>query len=157
MLDDWLEQVLRDPPEKHAKGQLQDLGKATRQTVKDLRKHPNDRLTGDILHTHTVRVAEITQRGIKPPPARCRVCGKRLPKPVGNPWTNNVGIALIWAILIAFLVVYLFQFIGWWVLGVFPVGWLVSQSFFWTFTVPFLLLVVVWVVWIALSPSANFL
>jgi hypothetical protein len=157
MLDDWLERLLREPPERRAKRQLRDVGRATRQTVKELREHPNDRLTGDILHTQTVRVAEITRQGIIPPPARCQTCGKRLPRPIGNPWSNNQGIALIWAILIAFLVVFLFPFIGWWVLGVFPAGWLLSQSFIWTFIVPFLLLVVVWVVWIALSPSANFL
>jgi hypothetical protein len=139
MLDDWLERLTRELPEHRAKRQLRDVGNATRQTVKELREHPNDRLTGDILHTHTVWVAEITRQGIKSPPARCRACGKRVPKPVGNPWSNNQVIALIWAILIAFLVVFLFPFIGWWVLGVFPVGWLLSQSFFWTFTVPFLL------------------
>jgi hypothetical protein len=157
MLDDWLERLTREPPERRAKRQLRDVGNATRKTVKALREHPNDHLIGDILHTHTVRVAEITRRGIKPPPARCRVCGKRLPKPIGNPWTNNPGIGLIWAILIAFLLVSLFPFIGWWVLGVFPVGWLLSQSFIWTFIVSFLLLGAAWVVWIALSPSATFL
>jgi hypothetical protein len=142
MLDDWLEQLTREPPEKCAKGQLRDLGKATRQTVKDLRQHPNDRLTGDILHTHTVRVAEITRRGIKPPPARCTVCGKLLPKPVGNPWTNNPGIGLIWAILIAALVPILLPFIGWWALAIFPVGWLLSQTFVWSIPLPFLILFV---------------
>jgi hypothetical protein len=142
MLDDWLEQLTREPPEKRAKGQLRDLGKATRDTVKALREHPNDRLTGDILHTHTVRVAEITRRGIKPPPARCRVCGKLLPKPVGNPWTNNPGIGLIWAFLIAVLVISLLPVIGWWALVIFPVGWLLSQTFVWSIPLPFLILFV---------------
>ena len=143
MLDDWLERLLREPPERRAKRQLRDVGNATRKTVKALREHPNDHLTGDILHTHTVRVAEITRRRIKPPPARCQICGKRLPKPVGNPWTNNPAIGLIWATLIAVLVISLLPVIGWWVLGVFPVAWLLSQSFIWTFIVPFLLLVAV--------------
>jgi hypothetical protein len=142
MLDDWLEQLTREPPEKRAKGQLRDLGKATRDTVKALREHPNDRLTGDILHTHTVWVAEITRRGIKPPPARCRVCGKLLPKPVGNPWTNNPGIGLIWAFLIAVLVISLLPVIGWWALVIFPVGWLLSQTFVWSIPLPFLILFV---------------
>ena len=140
MLDDWLERLSREPPEKRAKGQLRDLGKATRQTVKELSKHPNDRLTGDILHTHRVRVAEIMQRGIKPPPARCNVCGKRLPKPIGNPWTNNPGIGLLWAFLLAVLVPILLPLIGWWALVVFPVGWLLSQTFVWSIPVPFLIL-----------------
>jgi hypothetical protein len=118
------------------------LGNATRQTVKDLRQHPNDRLTGDILHTHTVRVAEITRRGIKPAPARCRVCGKLLPKPVGNPWTNNPGIGLIWAILLAVLVPILLPLIGWWALVVFPVDWLLSQTFVWSIPLPMLILFV---------------
>jgi hypothetical protein len=142
MLDDWLERLPREPPEERAKGQLRDLGKATRQTVKDLREHPNDRLTGAILHTHRVQVAEITQRGIKPPPARCRVCGKLLPKPLRNPWSNNPGIGLVWAILITVLVGILIPFIDWWALVVFPVGWLLSQTFVWLIPVPFLILIV---------------
>jgi len=142
VLDDWLERLTREPPEKRAKGQLRDVGKATRQTVKALAKHPNDRLTSDILHNHKVRVAEITRRGIKPPPARCRVCGKLLPKPVGNPWTNNPGIGLIWAILVAVLILSLGQFIDWWALVVFPIGWLVSQTFVWSIPLPFLILIV---------------
>jgi hypothetical protein len=142
MLDDWLEQLTREPPEKRAKGQLRDLGNATRKTVKELSKHPNDHLTGDILHTHTVRVAEITRRGIKPAPARCRVCGKLLPKPIGNPWTNNPGIGLIWAILLALLVPILLPLIGWWALVVFPVGWLLSQTFVWSIPLPALILFV---------------
>ena len=141
MLDDWLERLTREPPEKRAKGQLRDLGKATRQTVKELSKHPNDRLTGDILHTHRVRVAEITRRGIKPPPARCRVCGKILPGPPKDFWTNNTGIKLLWAVCIAVLIVILSQFIDWWALVVFPIGWIISLSFWWTITIPSLILV----------------
>ena len=141
MLDDWLERLTREPPEKRAKGQLRDLGKATRKTVKELSKHPNDRLTGDILHTHRVRVAEITQRGIKPPPARCRVCGKILPGPPKDFWTNNTGIKLLWAVCIAVLIVILSQFIDWWALVVFPIGWIISLSFWWTITIPSLILV----------------
>jgi hypothetical protein len=140
MLDDWLERINREPPEKRAKGQLRDLGKATRDTIKALSKHPNDHRTGDILHTHKVRVAEITRRGTKPPPERCWICGKVLPGPAGNPWSNNLGIALIWAIMLAVLVLSLFPFIGWWVLVVFPIGWLVSQSFVWSIPLPVLIL-----------------
>jgi hypothetical protein len=141
MLDDWLERLTREPPEKRAKGQLRDLGNATRKTVTGLSKHPHDHLTGDILHTHTVRVAEITRRGTKPPPQRCSVCGKLLPGPPGNLWTNNAGIALVWAILIAFLVVILSQVIDWWALVVFPIGWLVSQSFVWSIPLPVLIVI----------------
>ena len=141
MLDDWLERLTREPPEKRAKGQLRDLGNATRKTVKELSKHPNDRLTGDILHTHRVRVAEITRRGIKPPPARCRVCGKILPGPPKDFWTNNTGIKLLWAVCIAVLIVILSQFIDWWALVVFPIGWIISLSFWWTITIPSLILV----------------
>jgi hypothetical protein len=142
MLDDWLKELTREPPERRAKRQLRDVGRATRQTVKELREHPNDRLTGDILHNHTVRVAEITRRGIIPPPKRCRTCGKLLPKPIGNPWTNNPVIGLVWAILVAALVPILLPFIGWWVLGVFPVGWVVSQTFVWSIPLPMLILLV---------------
>jgi hypothetical protein len=140
MLDDWLERLTPEPPEHRTKRQLRDVGNATRQTVKELTKHPNDRLTGDILHTHKVRVAEITRRGIKPPPARCRVCGKLLPKPIGNPWSNKWGIGLIWAVLIAGLVLMLLPLIGWWALALFPLGWLVSQTFVWSMPLPFLIL-----------------
>jgi hypothetical protein len=116
MLDDWLEAS----PVNH--------------------RSINDRLTGDILHEHKVRVAEITRRGITPPPKRCRVCGKLLPKPIGNPWSNNPGIGLIWGILLAGLVFGLLPVIGWWALFVFPGGWLVSQSFLWSIPLPFLIL-----------------
>jgi hypothetical protein len=142
VLDDWLKELTREPPERRAKRQLRDVGRATRQTVKALREHPNDRLTGDILHTHRVRVAEITRRGIIPPPKRCRTCGKLLPKPIGNPWTNNSGIGLIWALLVAVLVSSLLPVIGWWALVIFPVGWLFSQTFVWSIPLPFLILFV---------------
>ena len=142
MLDDWLERKLREPPERRAKRQLRDLNAVTRTTVKALAKHPNEHVAADILHTHTVRVAAITRRGTKPAPQHCTVCGKLLPGPPGNLWTNNPGIALVWAILIAFLVVILSQFIDWWALVVFPIGWLVSQSFVWSIPLPFLILLV---------------
>jgi hypothetical protein len=141
MLDDWLERINREPPEQRAKEQLRDVGKATRQTVKALAKHPNDNQTGDILHTHKVRIAEITRRGIKPPPARCRICGKVLPGPPSDFWTNKLGVKLLWAVCIAVLILSLGQFIEWWALVVFPIGWAVSLSFFWTITIPSLLLV----------------
>jgi hypothetical protein len=141
MLDDWLERITREPPEKRAKGQLRDLGKATRDTVKALAKHPDDRLTGDILHTHKVRVAEIKQQGIKPPPKRCRICGRVLLGPPSDFWTNKLGLKLLWAVSIAVLFLSLGQFIDWWALVMFPIGWAVSLSFFWTITIPSLLLV----------------
>jgi hypothetical protein len=56
-----------------------------------------------------------------------------------NFWTDNPGLKLGWAILVAVLLLILYQFIGWWALVVFPVGWLVSLSFFWTITVPSLI------------------
>jgi hypothetical protein len=68
------------------------------------------------------------------------VCGKRLPKPIGNPWTNNPAFGLIWAILLAVLVPILLPLIGWWALAVFPLGWLLSQTFVWSMPVPFLIL-----------------
>ncbi|HZC00187.1 MAG TPA: hypothetical protein VE844_02130 [Gammaproteobacteria bacterium] len=142
MLDDWLERLTREPPEQRARRQLRDVRNATRDTVKELKKHPNDRLTGDILHNHKVRVAEIQRRGIQPPPARCNVCGKRLPKPIGNPWTNNPAFGLLWAILLAVLVPILLPLIGWWALVVFPAGWLLSQTFVWSIPLPFLILLV---------------
>jgi hypothetical protein len=141
MLDDWLERLTREPPEKRAKGQLRDLGKATRKTVKALAKHPNDRQAGDILHAHKVRVAEITRRGTKPPPKRCRICGRILLGPPSDFWTNKLEIKLLWAVLIAVLVITLSQIIDWWALVVYPIGSVVSLSFFWTITVPSLLLI----------------
>jgi hypothetical protein len=142
MLDDWLERLTREPPERRAKGQLRDLGNATRNTVKALRKHPSDHQTGDILHKHDVRVAQIMQRGTKPAPARCRIRGKPLPGPAGNVWTNYPSIKLVWAMLISVLVLMLFPFIGWWVLIIFPIGWLVSQSFLWSIPLPGLIVFV---------------
>jgi hypothetical protein len=142
MLDDWLERITREPPEKRAKRQLRDVGKATAETVKALAAHPTDRQAGDILHNHKVRVAEIQRRGSTPPPARCRICGMVLPKPIGNPWSNNPAIGLIWAILLAVLVISLLPVIGWWALGIFPIGWLLSQTFVWSLPVPFLILFV---------------
>ena len=141
MLDDWLERKLREPPERRAKRQLRDLNAATRTTVKALAKHPNEHVAADILHTHKVRVAEITRRGRKPPPARCRICGKVLPGPPRDFWTNNPVLKLLWAVCIAVLVVILSQVIDWWALVVFPIGWIISLSFLWTITIPSLLLV----------------
>jgi hypothetical protein len=145
MLDDWLERLTREPPATRAKRQLRDLRLNTRTTLTQLDQHPHDQLTQHILHDHTQREQAILRRGMKPPPKRCQICGTVLPAP-SDLWTNNRGIKLLWAAVIAFLVVFLFQFIGWWVLWVLPIGWLVSQPFFWTVTVPFAMLVVVWLI-----------
>jgi hypothetical protein len=139
ILDYWLERLTRLPPEKHAKQQLRDLRANSRKTLKGLDKHPHDHATRDILLTHTDRETEILERGKKPAPALCRVCGKPLPGPPVNFWTNDPGLKLAWAILVAVLILMLFPFVGWWALVVFPVGWLISLSFFWTITVPSLI------------------
>jgi hypothetical protein len=81
------------------------------------------------------------QRGKKPAPALCSVCGKPLPGPPGNYWTNYPSVKLVWAMVVAVLFLMLIQLIGWWALFVFPVGWLLSLSFFWTITIPALLLI----------------
>jgi hypothetical protein len=141
MLDDWLERMLREPPERRAKRQLRELNTATRTTVTQLREHPNDHQTPVILHKHDTQVARIMQRGRKPAPKRCRICGKVLPGPPRDFWTNNTAIKLLWAVCIAVLVVILSQVIDWWALVVFPIGWLISLSFWWTIAIPSLLMV----------------
>jgi hypothetical protein len=139
ILDEWLERLTRPSPVTRAKGQIKDLRATSRKTMRQLAKHPHDHRTADILSAQQVREREILARGKKPPPARCRVCKNPLPGPPVNFWTNDPGLKLGWAIFVTVLVLMLYQFIGWWTLVVFPVGWLVSLSFFWTITVPSLL------------------
>jgi hypothetical protein len=139
VLDEWLARLTRPSPAKRAKTQLRDLRANSRKTLHQLATHPHDQETAHILYRQQLRETAIMQRGKKPAPARCRVCGKPLPGPPVNFWTNNPGLKLGWAILVAVLVLMLYQFIGWWTLVVFPVGWLLSLSFFWTITVPSLI------------------
>jgi hypothetical protein len=141
ILDEWLERLTRPSPTNRAKGQLRDLRRNSRTTLKQLAQHPHDIETPYILSDHQRREKAIMQRGRKPPPERCRICGKVLPGPPVNFWTNYPSIKLVWAMLVAVLILMLFPFIGWWVLVVFPAGWLLSLSFFWTITVPALLLI----------------
>jgi hypothetical protein len=140
ILDEWLERLTRPSPAKHAKGQLRDLAANSRKTLQQLAQHPHDNETAHILYHQQQREAQIMQRGKKPPPAHCTVCNKPLPGPPVNFWTENIVLKCGWAILVAVLVLILSQVIEWWALAVFPVGWLVSLSFFWTITVPILLL-----------------
>jgi hypothetical protein len=140
ILDEWLERLTRPSPAKRAKGQLRDLAANSRTTLKQLAKHPHDNETAHILYRQHERETAIMQRGKKPPPARCTVCNKPLPGPPVNFWTNNPGLKLGWALLVAVLFLMLGQVIEWWAFVVFPVGWLLSLSFFWTITVPVLLL-----------------
>jgi hypothetical protein len=152
ILDEWLERLTRPSPTNRAKRQLRDLRRNSRTTLKQLAQHPHDTETAHILYQQQQREAQIMQRGKKPSPARCSVCNKPLPGPPVNFWTNNPVLKLGWALFVAVLVLMLFPFIGWWVLVVFPIGWLVSLSFFWTITVPSLLAFVLLVV---LAASGN--
>jgi hypothetical protein len=139
ILDEWLERLTRPSPAKRAKGQIKDLRANTRTTLKQLAQHPHDHETAHILYQQQQREREILQRGKKPPPARCTVCNKPLPGPEVNFWTENIGLKLVWALFVAVLILMLYQFIGWWALVVFPIGWFFSLSFFWTITVPSLI------------------
>jgi hypothetical protein len=150
MLDDWLDRLTREPPATRAKRQVRALQANTRQTLRQLDQHPHDQETPQILSNHTQREKAIMRRGRKPPPARCRICGKVLPGPPGDYWTNKLVIKLLWAVLIALLVALLAPVLDWWALVVFPIGWLVSLSFFWTITVPCVLLSM-WLIVLALS------
>jgi hypothetical protein len=140
MLDRWLERMTCPSPTEHAKAQMRDLAASIRRTLKEMDKHPQER--GDILHRQKVRTTEILERGTKPPPERCPVCGKPLPAPAGNPWTNHGSVGIIWAFLLAVLVLGLLPVTGLWVFLMLPVGWLASQTFVWPIPVPLLLLVI---------------
>jgi hypothetical protein len=139
LLDEWLERLTRPSPATRAKRQVRALRANTRRTLQAVDTHPHDQQTPYILAAYKRREQAIMQWGSKPPPKRCRICGKVLPGPPVNFWTNNPGLKLAWAILVAVLILMLFPFIGWWVLLVFPIGWAVSLSFFWTITGPSLI------------------
>jgi hypothetical protein len=65
-MPDW--RYRKTAPEKRAKQQIRDLGKAVRKTVKELDKsYPNGNRSDRILRAHRQRVAEIVQRGRRPP------------------------------------------------------------------------------------------
>jgi hypothetical protein len=146
MIDRWLERMTRPSPHDQASAQMQDLRANTKHTLTQLATRRDADQTRHILHKHMPREADILERGKPAVPERCGVCGRYHPGPPGNLWTNNPGIKLIWAVFVAVLVFLLSLFIGWWALTVFPVAWLVSQSFLWSLPLPaglaFLLLLV---------------
>ena len=63
ILDEWLERLTRPSPAKRAKGQLRDLRRNTRTTLKQLAQHPHDQETAHILYQQQQREREILQRG----------------------------------------------------------------------------------------------
>jgi hypothetical protein len=64
-MPDW--RYRKTAPEKRAKQQIRDLGKAVRKTVKELDKsYPNSNRSDRILRAHRQRVAEIVQRERRP-------------------------------------------------------------------------------------------
>jgi hypothetical protein len=63
-----------------------------------------------------------------------------LPGPPKDFWTDKLGIKCLWALLIAVLIIILAPVLDWWALVVLPVAWVVSFSFWWSVTVPVLLL-----------------
>jgi hypothetical protein len=84
ILDEWLERLTRPSPAKRTAQQLRDLRANSRNTLKQLAKHPHDQETAHILYQQQVRETEIMQRGKKPAPELCRVCKKPLPGPPVN-------------------------------------------------------------------------
>jgi hypothetical protein len=141
ILDEWLERLTQPSPATRAKGQLRALRANSRRTLQALDTHPHDQLTPYILAAYNRREKAILQWGSKPPPKRCRICGRVLPGPPKDFWTDKLWIKCLWALLIAALIIILAPFLDWWALVVLPVAWVVSFSFWWSITIPTLLLV----------------
>jgi hypothetical protein len=140
--------IRRTTPEQRAKRQLAALSATTRRTVKALAKDPKPQQAAAIMDWHEQQVEKIVSPKRKPQPALppsefCWTCEKWHPKPVPEEW--HLPEALQWPLAVGVTAVFLlvYAFYEWWALWVFPVGWLISFSFFWSFVIPTALLLVV--------------
>jgi hypothetical protein len=138
----------RTTPEQRAKRQLAALRATTQRTLKALAKHPDDHRSAAILDWHEHQVDKISRPKQKhqpvPPPAEfCWTCEKWHPKP--RPEEYHLPDGLQWPFAVAVTAVFLLLavFVEWWAFVVFPVAWLVSFSFVWSFIIPAALLMVV--------------
>jgi hypothetical protein len=135
-------------PEQRAKRQLTALHATTRNTIKALAKNPDERKAAAILDRYDDQVEKIVRpkrkpQPVPPPSEFCWTCEKWHPKPIPEEW--HLPVALQWPFAVGVTAVFLlvFAFFEWWALWVFPVGWLISFSFFWSFVIPTALLLVV--------------
>jgi hypothetical protein len=138
--------ILRTTPEERAKRQLSALSAATRGTIKALAKDPAPQQAAKILDRYDERIEQIVRPRRKrlplaPPSEFCWTCGKRHPRPVVTEWELPGAWQCPWAVGVTAVFLLLFAFFEWWALWVFPAAWLVSFSFFWSITIPVVLLI----------------
>jgi hypothetical protein len=145
MLDRWIHNATKPSPQKRARQQLNALHTETLKAAQEIGKsYPNSAKSDEILRAHQHRVRRIValRRAQPKHQAVCSVCGK----PIlfeGDLWTDSLPLKILYSLAIASLF-YLFGWLfEWWALFIFPVGWLVSQSFLWTITVPLTLLLTI--------------
>jgi hypothetical protein len=129
-------------PEQRVRQQLQDIQKEVLKGLRAVDKaNLNSNQDTQILHQHEQRVRRIVAQGRRKPNRQpvCSVCGKPLMQST-KLWTNTLPLKFLYALSVAGLFVLLAFLAEWWSLLLFPVGWVVSQSFLSTISVPLLLL-----------------
>lgn len=138
----------RITPEERAKRQLRALSAITRNTIKTLAKDPGDQRTANILKRYDRQVEQIVTPPREPlPPPRpneyCWRCQKyHLLRDFQEP-QPPLAVQWLWAVSVAAVFLIVFAVAEWWALGVLPVAWLLSQSFYWSITIPTLFLMLV--------------
>jgi hypothetical protein len=140
--------IRKTTPEKRAKRQLAALRATTHRTVKALAKDPKPQRAAAIMDWHEQQVEKIVSprrkpQPLPPPDEFCWTCGQWHPRPIPQEW--HLPVALQWPLAIGITAVFflVYAFYEWWGLWVFPAGWLVLFSFFWSFVIPAALLLVV--------------
>jgi hypothetical protein len=145
MLDRWIHNATKPSPEKRARQQLKAIRDQTRRTLAAMYQvYPDSNRSNELLHQHQQRVQTIIQpRRMKQPKyvRACDICG-RPTNQSAELWTDSLVIKCLYSLAVAGLFVLLAFLAEWWALFLFPIGWVVSQSFLWTITVPFSLLLI---------------
>jgi hypothetical protein len=145
MLDRWIHNATKPSPEKRARQQLKAIRDQTRRTLAAMYQvYPDSNRSNELLHQHQQRVQTIIQpRRMKRPKyvRACDICG-RPTNQSAELWTDSLPLKFLYALAIACLFGLFGVLYEWWALLIFPVGWAVSQSFLWTITVPFSLLLI---------------
>jgi hypothetical protein len=130
---------------RRARRQVKALAANVRKTLRDLAAaYPDTDRSQDILSRHQQRQTAILHPKMKRPRyvLACDLCGKPTNQSA-DLWTDNLVLKLLWSCVVLGLGLGIGYLFGWWAIFVPVVGLLVTFSFLYTITVPFLLLLAV--------------
>jgi hypothetical protein len=145
MLDRWIHNATKPSPQQRARQQLKAARTQTRKTLAAMNQaYPDSTRSDEILHQHEQRVQTILYPRRKRPTyvRACDICG-RPTNQSAELWTDSMVLKFLWSSFVLGAFCLVGWFFGWWALVVPVVAWIISWSFLYSITVPFVLFIVV--------------